>query len=435
MPREKPHINVVFVGHIDHGKSTTVGRLLYDTGSIPADVIEKLKEEAKKYGKEGFEFAYLMDKQKEERARGITIDIAHKKFETPKYMITIIDAPGHRDFVKNMITGASQADAAVLVVAADDGVQEQTKEHAALLKALGIRQIIVAINKMDKVNYDQKRFEEVKQQVLKLLGMLGYQEGKQIKAIIPIAAYYGDNVVKKSDKMPWYNGPTLYEAFDLLEPPEMPVDKPLRIPIQDAYSIKGVGTVLVGRVETGKLKPGDKIIVLPSKKPNGVIGEVKSIEMHHEPLPEALPGDNIGFNVRGIEKSDVVRGDVAGHIDNPPTVADEIQAQIFVVWHPSAITVGYAPVMHAHTAHAPVQFVELQAKLDPRTGQVAEQNPQFLRTGDAAVVKLKPLKPIVVEEQANIPQMARFAIRDMGKTVAVGVAIKVKPKQIEIKVK
>jgi len=217
MAKEKPHLNVVFVGHIDHGKSTTIGRLLYDSGAIPPDVIEKLKEEAKKYGKEGFEFAYLMDKLKEERARGITIDIAHKKFETQKYMITIIDAPGHRDFVKNMITGASQADAAVLVVAADDGVQEQTREHAVLLKAMGIKQIIVAINKMDKVNYDQKRFEEVKQQVLKLLGMLGYKEGQHIKAIIPVAAYYGDNVVKKSDKMQWYNGPTLIETFDLLK--------------------------------------------------------------------------------------------------------------------------------------------------------------------------------------------------------------------------
>jgi len=435
MPKEKPHINVVFVGHVDHGKSTTIGRLLYDTGSIDPKVLEQLKEEAKKYGKEGFEFAYLMDKMKEERARGVTIDIAHKKFETPKYMITIIDAPGHKDFVKNMITGASQADAAVLVVAADDGVQEQTKEHAVLLKAMGISQIIVAINKMDKVNYDQKRFEEVKKQVLTLLKMLGYQEGKHIKAVIPIAAYYGENVAKKSDKMPWYNGPTLVEAFDLLEEPQKPVDLPLRIPLQDAYSIKGVGTVLVGRVETGKLKPGDKIVVLPSKKPHGVVGEVKSIEMHHEPIPEALPGDNIGFNVRGIEKNDVVRGDVAGHVDNPPTVADEIKAQIYVVWHPSVISEGYAPVIHVHTAHAPVQFVKLEAKLDPRTGQVAEQNPQFLKVGDAAIVILKPLKPIVLEEQAKIPQMARFAIRDMGKTVAVGAALKVTPKQIEIKVK
>ncbi|AAR38938.1 NEQ082 [Nanoarchaeum equitans Kin4-M] len=432
MPREKPHINVVFIGHVDHGKSTTVGRLKYDLGLIPESELEKIREEAKKYGKEEFVFAYLMDRQKEERARGVTIDIAHTELETPHNYITIVDAPGHKDFVKNMITGASQADAAVLVVAADDGVQEQTQEHAVLARTFGINQIIVYINKMDKVNYDQKRFEEVKNQVLKLLKMIGYKD-ENIIAVIPGASFHGDNVVKKSDKMPWYNGPTLYEALDMLKPPQLPVDLPLRIPIQSALSIKGIGTVLTGRVETGKLKPGDKIIVLPSKKPNGAIGEVKSIEMHHKPLEEALPGDNIGFSVRGIEKGDVMRGDVAGHLDNPPTVAEEIVALIHVIYHPSAITVGYAPVLHVHTAHVPVRFEELRGKVNPATGQVIEENPQALRPGEAAVVKLKPLKPVVIEPFDKIPQLGRFAIRDMGRTVAIGIARQVTPKQIEIK--
>ncbi|RLF89944.1 translation elongation factor EF-1 subunit alpha [Thermococci archaeon] len=424
MPKEKPHVNIVFIGHVDHGKSTTIGRLLYDTGNIPETIIKKFEEMGEK-GK-SFKFAWVMDRLKEERERGITIDVAHTKFETPHRYITIIDAPGHRDFVKNMITGASQADVAVLVVAATDGVMPQTKEHAFLARTLGIKHIIVCINKMDMVNYDQKVFEKVKAQVEKLLKMLGYKDFP----VIPISAWEGDNVVKKSDKMPWYNGPTLIEALDKVPEPEKPIDKPLRIPIQDVYSIKGVGTVPVGRVETGKLKVGDVVIFEPAStifhKP--IQGEVKSIEMHHEPLQEALPGDNIGFNVRGVSKNDIKRGDVAGHTDNPPTVVrtkDTFKAQIIVLNHPTAITVGYSPVLHAHTAQIPVRFEQLLAKLDPRTGNIVEENPQFIKTGDSAIVILRPMKPVVLEPVKEIPQLGRFAIRDMGMTVAAGMVISI----------
>nr|P26751.1 RecName: Full=Elongation factor 1-alpha; Short=EF-1-alpha; AltName: Full=Elongation factor Tu; Short=EF-Tu [Pyrococcus woesei]CAA42517.1 elongation factor 1alpha [Pyrococcus woesei] len=424
MPKDKPHVNIVFIGHVDHGKSTTIGRLLYDTGNIPEQIIKKFEEMGEK-GK-SFKFAWVMDRLREERERGITIDVAHTKFETPHRYITIIDAPGHRDFVKNMITGASQADAAVLVVAATDGVMPQTKEHAFLARTLGIKHIIVAINKMDMVNYNQKRFEEVKAQVEKLLKMLGYKDFP----VIPISAWEGENVVKKSDKMPWYNGPTLIEALDQIPEPEKPVDKPLRIPIQDVYSIKGVGTVPVGRVETGKLRVGEVVIFEPAStifhKP--IQGEVKSIEMHHEPLEEALPGDNIGFNVRGVSKNDIKRGDVAGHTTNPPTVVrtkDTFKAQIIVLNHPTAITVGYSPVLHAHTAQVPVRFEQLLAKLDPKTGNIVEENPQFIKTGDAAIVILRPMKPVVLEPVKEIPQLGRFAIRDMGMTIAAGMVISI----------
>ena len=424
MAKEKPHVNIVFIGHVDHGKSTTIGRLLFDTANIPEQIIKKFEEMGEK-GK-SFKFAWVMDRLKEERERGITIDVAHTKFETPHRYITIIDAPGHRDFVKNMITGASQADAAVLVVAATDGVMPQTKEHAFLARTLGINHIIVAINKMDMVNYDQKVFEKVKAQVEKLLKMLGYKDFP----VIPISAWEGDNVVKKSDKMPWYNGPTLIEALDQIPEPPKPTDKPLRIPIQDVYSIKGVGTVPVGRVETGILKVGDVVIFEPAStifhKP--IQGEVKSIEMHHEPLQEALPGDNIGFNVRGVGKNDIKRGDVAGHTNNPPTVVrpkDTFKAQIIVLNHPTAITVGYTPVLHAHTLQVAVKFEQLLAKLDPRTGNVVEENPQFIKTGDSAIVVLRPTKPMVIEPVKEIPQMGRFAIRDMGQTVAAGMVISI----------
>ncbi|ASJ07156.1 translation elongation factor EF-1 subunit alpha [Thermococcus pacificus] len=424
MAKEKPHINIVFIGHVDHGKSTTVGRLLFDSQNIPENIIQKFEQMGEK-GK-SFKFAWVMDRLKEERERGITIDVAHTKFETPHRYITIIDAPGHRDFVKNMITGASQADAAVLVVAATDGIMPQTKEHAFLAKTLGINHIIVSVNKMDMVNYDQKKFEQVANQVKKLLQMLGYKD----VLIIPTSAWEGDNIVKKSDKMPWYNGPTLFEALDQIPEPPKPVDKPLRIPIQDVYSIKGVGTVPVGRVETGRLRVGDVVIFEPAStifhKP--IQGEVKSIEMHHEPMQEALPGDNIGFNVRGVGKNDIKRGDVAGHTTNPPTVVrpkDTFKAQIIVLNHPTAITVGYTPVLHAHTLQVAVRFEQLLAKLDPRTGNIVEENPQFIKTGDSAIVVLRPTKPMVIEPVKEIPQMGRFAIRDMGQTVAAGMVISI----------
>ena len=424
MAKEKPHVNIVFIGHVDHGKSTTIGRLLFDTANIPEQIIKKFEEMGEK-GK-SFKFAWVMDRLKEERERCITIDVAHTKFETPHRYITIIDAPGHRDFVKNMITGASQADAAILIVDAKDGVMPQTKEHAFLARTLGINYIIVGINKMDTVNYDEKRFNEVKNQVTKLLQMLGYKNFP----VIPISAWEGDNVVKKSDKMPWYKGPTLIEALDKVPEPEKPVDKPLRIPIQDVYSIKGVGTVPVGRVETGKLKVGDVVIFEPAStifhKP--IQGEVKSIEMHHEPLEEALPGDNIGFNVRGVGKNDIKRGDVAGHATSPPTVVrpkDTFKAQIIVLSHPTAITIGYTPVLHAHTTQVAARFEQILAKLDPRTGNIIEENPQFIKTGDSAIVILRPTKPMVIEPVKEIPQLGRFAIRDMGQTVAAGMVISI----------
>ena len=442
MPRQKPHLNLATIGHVDNGKSTLLGRLIYDLGLIDEKVLQQLKDLAKELGKETFEFAYLMDKAKEERERGLTIDPTHYKIETKKYEITFIDLPGHRDFIKNMITGASQADAAILVVSARPGEAEtalgpdgQGREHLLLIRTLGVQQLIVAVNKMDVVNYDQKRFEEVKNMVLKLAQALGYKP-EQIKAVIPVSAYYGDNVAKKSDKTPWYNGPTLYEALDLFEEPPRLIDKPLRIPIQDVYNIKGVGVVPVGRVESGKLKPGDKIVFLPSSKPNGVVGEVKSIEMHHQQIEEAIPGDNIGFNVKGVDKNDIGRGDVVGKVgEQLPTVAEEFEARIIVLWHPSAIAPGYTPVFHIHTAHVAGKIVEIKAKLDPKTGQVAEQNPQFIKQGDAAIIKVVPTKPVVVEKFQDFPNtsLSRFAMRDMGKTVAVGQVLDVKAKQVEIK--
>jgi len=420
MASEKPHMNLAVIGHIDHGKSTLVGRLLYETGTIPAHVIEKYKAEAEEKGKGSFAFAWVMDSLKEERERGITIDIAHKRFDTAKYYYTIVDCPGHRDFVKNMITGASQADAAILTVDAKDGVMEQTKEHVFLATTLGINQLIIAVNKMDNVNYSEDRFNEVKEDVSALLKMVGYKlDGVNF---IPTSALFGANISELSKDTPWYKGPTILEGLDLFTAPDKPTGLPLRIPVQDAYTISGIGTVPVGRVETGTMKPGDKVSFMPS----GATGEVKSIEMHHEEIAEAIPGDNIGFNVRGIGKKDVRRGDVVGPASDPPTVADEFTAQIVVLQHPSAITAGYTPVFHCHTAQTACTFLSIDKKLDPRTGQVAEENPTFIKAGDAAIVTIKPTRPMVIEPYKEIPQLGRFAIRDMGATIAAGMCISAK---------
>ncbi|MDE1798093.1 MAG: translation elongation factor EF-1 subunit alpha, partial [Candidatus Micrarchaeota archaeon] len=415
MMAEKEHLNLIFIGHVDHGKSTSVGRILYETGALSEQQLRKLKEEAEKVGKATFEFAFTMDTLKEERERGVTIDLSHKEFQTNKYYFTIIDAPGHRDFVKNMITGASQADAAVLVCSAKEGIQPQTKEHAFLAKVLGIKQMIVAINKMDAVNWDHVKFDETKAAMTTLLKNIGYDTATI--PFVPYSGWMGDNIKNKSANMPWYNGPTLLECFDKLTVPVKPVDKALRLPIQDVFTITGHGTVPVGRVETGILKINQSIVFMPS----GAKGECKKIEMHHQELQQAVPGDNVGFNVKGVDKKDVKRGEVVGPVDNPPMVAEEFTAQIVVLEHPTAIGKGYTPVFHIHTAQIACTITELIEKKDPKTGATQQKNPDFLKTGDVAIVRIKPLKPVVVEKFQAFPPLGRFAIRDMGQTVAAGV--------------
>ncbi len=421
MAAKKVHMNIVFIGHVDHGKSTTVGRLLYDTGNVDEQTMKKLKEKAQELGKGGFEFAFVMDNLKEEQERGVTIDLSHKKFTTDKYDFTIIDAPGHKDFIKNMITGAAQADAAVLVVAAADSVMAQTKEHVFLSRTLGVGQMIVTINKMDAVNFDQAKFSKVKEEVSALLKSVGYKVDKI--QFVPMASLHGENVVKKSDKMSWYTGPCLLEAINALNAPERPTNLPLRMPLQDVYNITGIGVVPVGRIECGIMKVNQKIVAVPGREGKAVHGEVKTIEMHHEQIPQAEPGDNVGINVRGFTKKDIARGDVIGPEESYPTVASEFTAQIVVLNHPTVVTVGYTPVFHIHTAQVACQITAIEKKLNPATGEVLQENPDFIKNGDAAIIKVKPIQPLCIEKQKEIPQLARFAIRDSGATVAAGMCI------------
>nr|ACO50140.1 elongation factor 1 alpha [Stachyamoeba lipophora] len=424
MGKEKAHINLVVIGHVDAGKSTTTGHLIYKLGGIDKRVIEKFEKEAADIGKGSFKYAWVLDKLKAERERGITIDIALWKFETPKYEFTVIDAPGHRDFIKNMITGTSQADVAILVIDSSTGGFEagfardgQTREHGLLAYTLGVKQFVVACNKMDdkSINYSQDRYEEIKKNVADYLKKVGY---KQEIPFIPISGFNGDNMLDRSTNMPWYKGPTLCEQLDLLEAPKRPTDKPLRIPLQDVYKISGIGTVPVGRVETGILKPGMNVTFAPG----GVSTDVKSVEMHHEQLPEALPGDNVGFNVKNISVKDVRRGFVAGETKNdPPKESADFTAQVIIMNHPGEIRNGYSPVIDCHTAHIACKFEAITEKLDKRTGKAVEENPAFVKKGDAAIVRLVPQKPLCVEDFKTYPPLGRFAVRDMRQTVAVGI--------------
>jgi len=445
MGQDKIHINIVVIGHVDSGKSTTTGHLIYKCGGIDKRTIEKFEKEAAEKGKGSFKYAWVMDKLKAERERGITIDIALWKFETNKFYVTIIDAPGHRDFIKNMITGTSQADCAVLIVAAGTGEFEagiskngQTREHVLLCFTLGVKQLIVAINKMDSTEpkYSEKRFEEIHKEITAYVKKVGYNP--TIVPILPISGFNGDNMLEKSDNMTWwkkkkierkngsYEFETLFDALDNIDPPSRPSDKPLRLPLQDVYKIGGIGTVPVGRVETGVLKPG----MVVNFAPTGPTTEVKSVEMHHEALTEAQPGDNVGFNVKNVAVKDLKRGFVASDSKNDPArEAADFTAQVIVLNHPGQIQAGYSPVLDCHTAHIACKFAELMTKIDRRTGKELEAGPKFVKSGDSCIVKMVPSKPMCVETFQQYAPLGRFAVRDMKQTVAVGVIKEVNKKE------
>jgi len=420
MKTKKPHQNLAILGHVDHGKSTLVGRLLYENDVIDDHDIKQFRKEARTHDKAGFEFAYAMDDITEERERGLTIDIAHQEFTTEHNTFTIIDCPGHQKFTKNMITGASQADNAVLVVAADDGVQRQTREHVFLSRTLDINEFVVAINKMDLVEYSKTVYQEIVNDVKNLFSRVDFTVDEKI--FVPVSALKNDCIFNESDHIPWYEGPTLVQALDNLESNTSATQRPLRIPIDEIHSISGIGTVPAGRVETGAVGVGDAVAIQPSD----VSGDVASIEMHYEGLDTAKAGDNIGIHVRNVEEEDIETGDVVGPADYPPTVATEFTAQLFVLYHPSTIQPGYTPVLQAHAAQVPCEFLELKEKLGPGGTTVIDDNPFQLESGDSAIVDLVVKQPIAIEEKPKIPELGSFAIRDISHTIAAGKVLNIK---------
>uniref|UniRef100_A0A2K5R2R6 Tr-type G domain-containing protein n=1 Tax=Cebus imitator TaxID=2715852 RepID=A0A2K5R2R6_CEBIM len=389
MGKENTHINTVAIGHVDSGKSTTTGHLIYKCGGIHKRTIEKFEKEAAEMGKGSCKYAWVLDKLKAERERGITIDISLWKFETSKFYVTIIDAPGHRDFIKNMITGTSQADCAVLTVAA--GVGEFEAEHALLAYTLGAKQLIVGVNKMDSTEppYSQKRYEEIVKEVITYIKKIGYNP--ETVAFVPISGWNGDNMREPSANMPWFKG--------------------WKVTRKD-------GNASGARLETGVLKPGMVVTFAPVN----VTTEVKSVEMHHEALSEALLGDNVGFNVKNVSVKDVHHGNVAGDSKNdPPMEAAGFTAQVITLNHPDQISAGDAPVLDGHMAHIACKFAELKEKIDRRSGKKLEDGPKFLKSDDAAIIDMVPGKPMCVESFSDYPPVSHFAVRDMRQTVAVGV--------------
>jgi len=432
---EKTHISLVVIGHVDSGKSTTTGHLIYKCGGIDKRVIAQYEKEAAETGKSSFKYAWVLDKLKAERERGITIDIALWKFQTKRHFFTVIDAPGHRDFIKNMITGTSQADVAILMIAGRSGEFEDgfgkegsTKEHMTLANTLGVKRMICCVNKMDVTTppYSEKRFLEIQSEVKNYFKIKGFYKKAKF---VPISGWAGDNMLEISTNMPWYTGNkkkylgiTLVQLLDKLKPPKRLTDVPLRLPLQDVYKIQGIGTVPVGRVETGILKPGTNVYFAPV----GKTAECKSVEMHHETLDEAKPGDNVGFNIKGLSIKDIQRGNVASNSKNKPAAkCRRFYAQVIVLNH-NNITDNYTPVLDCHTAHIACKFNTILSEIDPRNGSVkkaAEKDGAklVLKKNQACMAVMVPQKAMCVEAYSEFAPLGRFAIRDMRRTVAVGV--------------
>ena len=462
----KKHLGIVIVGHVDAGKSTTTGRLLFELGGMSDRDLDKLRKEAKELGKESFLFAFFMDKSKDERARGVTIACTTREFFTESYHYTIIDAPGHRDFIKNMISGASQADVALLMVPSNKGgfetsiakgnhkkgeIQGQTRQHARLCHLLGIEQLIVGINKMDdkSVNWDESRYKEIYGEVSKMLTKIGYK----IKKIpfIPMSGWKGDNLAAKSENMKWWKGfkvkikgkevegITLIDALEkVVKPPKRDKKKAFRMPVSGVYKIKGVGDVITGRIEQGQLKPDTNVRFYPT----GCGGKAFSIEMHHKNVDKANCGDNVGVNVKGLKKENMPRvGDVMAIDDatadpDPPKAAKVFTALVFVQDHPGQLKAakadgkgvlkgGFTPSIHIRTAKAPCQMAKIVWKMGKSTNNQKMEDPPFIEAGDQAEVEFVPKMPIVVQEFDKCKPLGRIAAMDSNSLIMLGKVVKV----------
>ena len=455
MAEGKPHLSIVICGHVDSGKSTTTGRLLFELGGIPERELEKLKEEAAALGKQSFAFAFYMDRQKEERERGVTIACTTKEFFTDKWHYTIIDAPGHRDFIKNMISGAAQADVCLLMVPADGNfttaiqkgdhkageIQGQTRQHARLINLLGVRQLIIGVNKMDSdtAGYKQERYTEIRDEMKHMLARVGWKPDFIEKSvpIVPISGWMGDNLIKKSEKMGWWNGmevvtvdgrtvkvETLLDALnDMCIVPERKTDAPLRVPISGAYKIKGVGDVLAGRVEQGVVKPGDEVIFLPTHTTaNPCVGKVFTVEMHHKRVDKAGPGDNVGMNIKGLDKGNMPRtGDVMIlKSDQTLKPVKDFTAQIQTLDIPGEVKAGYSPIGFVRCGRAACKITKINWKVGKETGGKKLDAPHALKANEMAEVVFEPCQPLVVDHFKACEGLSRIAFLDGNTAVMLG---------------
>jgi len=461
MAEGKQHVSIVICGHVDAGKSTTTGRLIFDLGGIPEREMQKLRDEADRLGKGSFAFAFYMDRQKEERERGVTIACTTKEFFTTTKHYTVIDAPGHRDFIKNMITGASQADVALLMVPADGNftaaiargnhkageVQGQTRQHALLINLLGVKQLVVGVNKMDcdVAGYGEPRYKEIKDEMVRMLIRVGWKKDFIEKSvpIIPISGWMGDNLLKKSEKMPWWTGndvivqttkekihiDTLFDALEkMVCIPKRTADGLMRTPISGVYKIKGVGDVLTGRVEQGTVKPGDEVLFLPTHSPSTPsTGKVFTVEMHHKSVPQAICGDNVGMNIKGLNKDNMPRvGDVMVlKSDSSIFRIKAFTAQVQVLNHPGELKKGYCPIAFVRTGRSAVRMSDIAWKVSKETGMQKAEAPQALKANDMAQVTFEPQQPFVVDTFKNCEGLGRVAIMEGNSVVMLGKVVKV----------
>jgi len=460
MTEGKTHVSIVICGHVDAGKSTTTGRLIFELGGLPERELQKLKDEAERLGKGSFAFAFYMDRQKEERERGVTISCTTKEFFTETKHYTVIDAPGHRDFIKNMITGASQADVALLMVPADGNftaaiakgnhkaaeVQGQTRQHALLINLLGVKQLVVGVNKMDcdMAKYGIDRYTEIRDEMTAMLTKVGWKKDFVAKSvpIIPISGWIGDNLIKKSDKMDWWKGmdvvnvnkdkihiDTLLDALEkMVVIPERPTDKPLRVPISGVYKIKGAGDVLTGRVEQGLVKPGTEVTFLPTHSASAPCqGKVFSVEMHHKSVAEAGPGDNVGLNIKGLVKDNMPRvGDVMiVKGDDSIKRTQAFTAQVQVLAHPGELKPGYCPIAYVRTGRSAVKLTKIDWKVGKETGNKKMADPPYLKANEMAQVVFEPIQPFVVDSFKVCEGLGRVAIMEGNSVIMLGKATKV----------
>jgi len=448
------HVSVVICGHVDAGKSTTTGRLIFDLGGINKREMDKLTEEANRLGKGSFAFAFYLDRQKDERERGVTISCTTKEFFTATKHYTVIDAPGHRDFIKNMITGASQADVAILMIPADGNfaaaiakgnhkageVQGQTRQHALLINLLGVKQLIIGVNKMDcdVAKYGIERFTEIKDEMTRMLTRVGWKKSfvDESVPVLPISGWQGDNLCTKSEKMPWWNGVTvkvgarsvnvvtLVDALELMV--EIPTRSPnavMRTPISGVYKIKGCGDVLTGRIEQGAVRPGDEVIFLPTHTTSTPCqGKVFTVEMHHKQVKEALAGDNVGMNIKGLSKDNMPRtGDVMVlKTDTTIGRVKSFTAAVQILNHPGELKVGYCPVAFVRTARSAVRIAKINWKVGKETGGAKAENPSSLKANEMAECVFEPQQPFIVDSFKNCEGLGRIAIMEGNSVVMLG---------------
>jgi len=457
----KTHVSIVICGHVDSGKSTTTGRLIFDLGGIPEREMQKLRDEAHTLGKDSFAFAFYLDRTKEERARGVTIACTTKEFFTARYHYTVIDAPGHRDFIKNMISGASQADVALIMVPADGNfttaiqrgnhklgqVQGQTRQHARLINLLGVKQIIIGINKMDTdvAGYKKERYDEIKAEMASTLVKVGWKQEfvNESTPFMPISGWLGDNLLTPSKNMPWFQGENIKKPLDnkpivvktlldclnnMVEPPTREPGKPARVPVSGVYKIKGVGDVITGRVEQGVIKPGTEVKFIPTDTANlACTGKIFTVEMHHTTHEQANAGDNVGLNVKGLAKENMPRvGDVmVDKKDNSLQQVSTFCAQVQVLDHPGQLKPGYSPIAFIRTGRSAVKLSKIDWKVGKATGGQKSTDAPFLAANEMAQCHFEPQQPFTCEGFQACEGLGRVAILEGASVVMLGKVVKV----------